>query len=129
MITNAKKTLDVYMYLSDPNDPQLNQVIDAAKRGVAVRFVANCGAMQPADLQRVTDAGIKVMYQPSPPTIHVITPRHDAWELPPTSRNTLEHHSHSGPPTTSHPPTPTRPPPLPPPPPPTRESHSSQGNF
>lgn len=65
LINQASKTLNVYMYLADPNDPQLNQLIAAAQRGVKVRFVANCGALTKNDLKRVKSAGIKVVYQPT----------------------------------------------------------------
>ena len=65
LIDQASTTLNVYMYLADPNDPQLNQLIAAAQRGVKVRFVANCGALTKSDLKRVQTAGIKVVYQPA----------------------------------------------------------------
>lgn len=64
LITESTKTLDVYMYLSDNNDPQLNQVVDAARRGVKVRFVANCKALSQQDLERVKQAGVAVAFRP-----------------------------------------------------------------
>lgn len=69
LIDQASTTLNVYMYLADPNDPQLNQLIAAAQRGVKVRFVANCGALTKSDLKRVQTAGIKVVYQPASPAM------------------------------------------------------------
>lgn len=68
LITESSKTLDVYLYLADKGDPQIGQVVDAAKRGVKVRLVANCKALSAQDLERVKEAGAEVLFRPTSPT-------------------------------------------------------------
>jgi len=68
LIESAQQTLDVYMLMSDPNNPQLAQLIQAARRGVNVRVLTNCGRfVADTDVQNLRDAGAEIQFDPTSP--------------------------------------------------------------
>lgn len=64
MFNNAQKNLDVYAQMIPKDAILLGPLVEAAKRGVAVRVVGNKGGIDPVALQQLKDAGARVVVGP-----------------------------------------------------------------